>query len=295
MPDEGGSTTMHETLADAGKLAKLIVDHSGTSVFEFMPNSRFEGLAKCDPTEAARVYWREILYRAHLAAVTALARHARWVAACLLHCGSEPNYLGFACCLRGLLESAADTFYSLRAVPLTIANSMELVRRAISGQLGTGDYVAEDIEHLLIHFLYARKLDGKSQIAPGHRAETTAEYVQCLLDQNDDSVRRMYVELCGLTHPAAPSVSWMLKTSSDLTKLQFGGTEDDRCVRQLVDTHSKAIKTVATIPMDISVCTLRVLNRLPLPEVHVPIGEAYEPGGWNQVVALLRLPASPKN
>jgi hypothetical protein len=288
MPDENSTTLMNEFLPNAGRLAKSLTDCAGAAVFEFMPEERFQLLTTSDPAEAARVYWREILYRAHLAAVTALARHARWIAACLQHYGAEPNYLGFACCFRGLLEAAADTFYSLRGVPLTIASSIELVQRAIRGQLDTGAYIAGEIEQLLIHFLYARRLDRASPIAPGHKAETAAAYVQCLIDQNDDSVRRMYEELCGLTHPAAASVAWMLKTSPDLALLQFGGAEDGRCVRELVDRHSRAIKTVAAIPLDISVCTLRVLNRLPLREVHIPLSEAYEPAGWDRVLSLLR-------
>lgn len=288
MPSRETETVMEEILQDAGRLTKSIVDMCPRPVFKFMAEDHYRKVLTQDPAHAAQVYWREILYRSHLAAVTALARHSRWIEACLQQYKSEANYLGLACCLRGLLEGAADTFYSLRVVPLTIANSVDLIRLAISGQLDTGFPVVEDLEYSLIHFLYAGKPSGKGQVPPGHKAENAAAYVECMIDQNDDSVRRLYQELCRLMHPSAASVSWMLKVSADFSLIQFGGTDDDRVVRQLIDSHREAIKLVALIPLDISVCTLRVLNQLPLPEVHAPIATAYEPPAWRQVASLLQ-------
>jgi hypothetical protein len=288
MPDDDRGTLMEEFFPNAGRLAQAIAADAGNPVFEFMPIDQYKKLVECDTARAAQVYWREMLYRANLAAVTALARHARWIEACLRLYNTEPNYLGLACCLRGLLESAADTFHSLRVVPLTIASSRKMVERAVLGGLQTNDYLAEDLENQLIHFIYARRISARGQAAPGHKAETSTTYIQNLLSQNDVSVRELYKKLCELTHPAADSVVWMLKTSPEFELLQFGGTHDARFVRLLVDHHAKAIKTLAIIPVDISVCTLRVLNLLPLPEIHVPISDAYEPAGWQQIITTLQ-------
>lgn len=279
---------MEDIVQDAGKLSRALVEHSAKPAFEFLPLDDFAKIAAKDRAQAARIYWRELLYRSHLAAVTALARHSRWIDAAWRQYDGEKNYLGFASCLRGLLEAAADTFYSLRSVPLTIAHSISMVRTAVAGELSSGGYVAEELEAALIHYLYATHEKGQRPPTPVHQAQTAAAYVKCLTDQNNQSVGQLYEFLCGLTHPSARSLNWMLKTSEDLTLLQFGGIDDRRVVRQLVESHGPAIKLVTLIPLDIAVCTLRVLNLLPLPEVRTGIAIAYEPSSWAQVLALLK-------
>jgi hypothetical protein len=154
MTDRDISALMDELLPNTSEIAKRITDSAGTPIFEFMPIDEFQRLASSDFAEGAKVYWREILYRAHLAAVAALARHSRWIDSCLRNYSPGSNFLGFACCLRGLLESSSDIFYSLRGVPLTIAGSIVQVRQALMGELRTAGYASEKLENLLIHFIY---------------------------------------------------------------------------------------------------------------------------------------------
>ena len=78
----------------------------------------FEVLLRHDSRRGQRIYWLELLYRAHLAAATTMLRQDRWLNAAA---ATNANCLGFAAAFRGLLESAADASFSLRFVPRYIA------------------------------------------------------------------------------------------------------------------------------------------------------------------------------
>jgi hypothetical protein len=56
-----------------------VLDGIGDHKYEFMSPGEFGMVAKDDWLEGQRIYWLEILYRAHFAAVTSLIRTARWV------------------------------------------------------------------------------------------------------------------------------------------------------------------------------------------------------------------------
>src|SRR5262249_41369594 len=158
------------------------------------------------------VYWSEILYRAHMAAASALLRTHRWLAGAVsaIH---RPNILSHAANLRGLLEACADTYHSLRVVPGALAGWHAEIRRALAGEQ---DKVwTTDLEDTLIHFLYGRKV-ARGETAPdSHRALCSRDYLDSLREAFQryaiDSaaaelapsrVGECYGRLCELVHPA---------------------------------------------------------------------------------------------
>src|SRR5271157_4499763 len=69
-----------------------------------------------DREYAGRVYWTEILNRAHIASVAAIFRSTEWVDVAVRERRAGSLY-GWAAGCRGLIESAGDTMESLRQVP----------------------------------------------------------------------------------------------------------------------------------------------------------------------------------
>ena len=238
-------------------------------------------VAVSDPCRMAQIYWTEIFYRAHVASMTALVRHICWMEACLDLCGERPNFLGFAACLRGLLENAADTFFSLRAVPLTIASQFNGIEEMFRGHHSSKGFICEELEQLLIHFLYARKLDA-SEVDPGHhKAAAVFEYVNSLVDNNDAKVRKLYAELCQLAHPAAQSVQWLLRGPAD--SLWVGKRRDMEAISSLLERNADALDTITDVPVNISISILKLLNMSHLVEVKTTSADRYTPPGWKDV------------
>ncbi len=276
---------LRQKLEALNSICKDITAVKQSRAFEFMDLDQFRCLLQSNVSRAAQVYWTEILYRSHVASITALARHSCWIEACLKLSDGNPSFLGFAACLRGLLESSADTFFSLRAVPLTIASNYRLIGDATRGVFSGNGFVAEDLENLLIHFLYARKLE-QDEMDPGnHRAEPISQYVKCLVDKEDASVKKLYAQLCQIAHPAAQSVHWMIRGLPD--SLQFCQQPDDQPLHRLLEKNVEAVETVADIPVNISICTLKVLNRFCVTEVRTEPADRYTPPGWTKVEAAI--------
>lgn len=107
--------------------------------------------------EPNQLCWQEILFRAHFGASAGLMRLREW-----LHGGeralADGNVLMLAAGIRGFIEAAADTWQGFADVAPTLADSHVVVRRAISGQLAEQLALLPELESLLMHFAYARKM-----------------------------------------------------------------------------------------------------------------------------------------
>lgn len=137
--------------------------------YRFMPKEDYEKLKKTDKKEAAYVYWLEILYRAHSAAVTSIMRNHRWMKGALLAAGQN-NYLLTMAAFRGFIESAADTDIGLRDVPLTLAECSKVIEQALQRNF-CNPVEVNTLEDKLIHYAFARKLPKNSEYPESHRAK----------------------------------------------------------------------------------------------------------------------------
>jgi hypothetical protein len=116
----------------------------------FMADDEFRELMSEDLTRASGVYWKEMLYRAHIVCLVSAFKTLRWIES--LDSTFE-NYYGFCASLRGLVESCADTFYTLRSTPLTLAKDFFVIKEQI-GQRSCRDDACP-LEELLIHYIQA--------------------------------------------------------------------------------------------------------------------------------------------
>src|SRR5262249_9115949 len=125
------------------------------------------------------IYWKEIVYRAHLSASVSLLRSMRWIEGTVREYQAH-NLLGWAACARGLWEATGDSCYSLLQIPTSLAEAQHQVRSCIAGK-ETEKLVPSEIEELLVHFTHARRLPGKlKDAADATRAKDATEYIAAL-------------------------------------------------------------------------------------------------------------------
>lgn len=111
-------------------------------------------------------------------------------------------------------------------------------------------------------------------------------------------IRELYAELCQIVHPAAQSMSWLIRQSADTTLVTLMGGDDRSAITSLCKRHEQAIQDVLMLNFNLSVCILKVLNGLPLrtlatravdtiPMDQVPL--------WNKIRTEFVRPITPKD
>jgi hypothetical protein len=245
------------------EILRDIVSEASDTLYTFMDIEQFKTLP---PSQVNRVYWEEILYRVHWAAVANAIRHLRWFDACVVHSTSQPNYLAFCAALRGLLESAADIKYSLEAVPLTIASSAGYILKALDGRLDKDIVTSTELENCLIHFHHARKIGKDEDVPLTHRAETAAKYVSTL-DHEKFPVKVLYSDLCQVVHPAEPSLHWLTHECENGWKI--GKQDDIGSIHKVVEKHKESISWIQQTSGNITILLCQVLNALPRKQLHI--------------------------
>jgi hypothetical protein len=233
--------------------------------YTYMPSVAYARLSEFE--ERSRVYWYEILERAHCLAIAAIVRADRWLSSLIMAAEAE-NFPAFAASFRGLLESAADTRFSLGDVPKGLATAFPHAREAVSGK-ATRPTLAPDLENALIHFSHGRKVD-KGECAPGvHAAKTMREYLSALQGATTGPLFSCYEELCNATHPAADSILYLLEERGD-GALVFAERPDEKAITHLCDRGGAVVQLCVRESLVYPLMILRVVNRFELPELLTP-------------------------
>ncbi|MER9215985.1 hypothetical protein NKI54_28700 [Mesorhizobium sp. M0663] len=155
---------------------------------------------------SGRVYWTEMLNRAHMASVASVFRTTRWIEVAIREHEAGSLY-GCASACRSLIESAGDIGHSLSPVAHTLARIKEAVKAEISGHAPDAMIISKELEDSLIHFTHARKV-AKTETAPdSHNAMPTFKYIDYVDRMKIPGVKPLYAKLCEIVHPAAESVS----------------------------------------------------------------------------------------
>lgn len=236
--------------------------------YSFSDQSTFQDLR---PQDMQRVYWSEILYRAHWAAASAIIRHDSWYRACLDLASGSGNFLGFSAALRGLVEASADACKSLKSIPRGLAVAMPHIRNALAGELNGTFTTAKEMEDELIHFLYARKVEKLEYTPESHRAWRMRDYLENV-DQ-DGTIFTLYSELCQIAHPAAYSIHWA--ATSDLNNVRLSTTRDAELISDICSRHAHAVEVTLMQGINPSLLILTVLNWFGISEVSEPTIERY--------------------
>lgn len=255
--------------------------------YAWMESTKFNALATKDNAAGMSIYWSEILGRAHLAAAASVIRSYGWCAG-MNACYEAKLFLPYCASFRGLLESVADTHDSLNNVALTLASNHVDIEQAVSGTLEKC-LVSSELENALIHFAFARRLGKNSDSPSSHIAKTAADYLRTLTSVAPFDVNALYGGLCQLTHPAAPTVHYLLDHQTGETAVLNANRE-----RLLIEGFAEANKEVfpwlLMYGFNSSILLLKVLRVFNRPDYHVRRVEqmtAESMPAWQKIAAHL--------
>lgn len=229
------------------------------------PEDVFRDIAAKSPDKAKRIYWVELLGRAYVASATCLRRNDQWIGG-MVGAYASSSYLGFCGCLRGLLESSADSMFSLEAVAPTLATNWSSICQILRDEKGSQWVICQELEDLLIHFVYAKKTKKFDGAPDNHKARTNRDYID-VIKRFDSSIENLYCELCELAHPAEASVEWMMKTrqveNHYVTSL-LAPEEASTQICRMLDKHRNTITNLLMAGTNYSLLTLKTLSRFPI-------------------------------
>ena len=250
----------------AALAARIEVELSaGAITYEFFPPEDFERLLIHEPPRAQRIYWHELVGRAHFAAVSSILRSAQWLKG--VQASPEQNlYLPFCANLRSLIESAADSLTGVSGVAQTFAENRAAVNKAL-GMQSSQIMISRELEDQLIHFSHGRKLT-KDEVAPqSHSAKSARSYIEQLERLGLAQAHTVYGLLCQVTHPAADSVSHFLSQTGDSEFALF--PHNDRvAIAALIQKHETFLHTLLRYAFNQPIILLRVLLHIDLRQYH---------------------------
>ena len=181
-------------------------------VYTIHDNDYFQNNISQNINDFQRIYWEEILQRAHWADLSSLIRNLQWLKGAATAI-KDNNLLLFTSNLRCLIESSGDNLLSLLNVPITLADNFSNISQCLKGNMkGNTLYSSKELEEILIHFSYARKITNDEKNLQGkmpkyQNAKPASEYLKRLDSKvNNGSIADLYSILCQFAHPAAHSV-----------------------------------------------------------------------------------------
>lgn len=260
---------------------------SSNARYAWMETAKFQALATQDNAAGMSIYWSEILGRAHLAAAASIIRSYQWCAG--MNASYEAQlFLPYCASFRGLLESVADTHDSLNNVALTLARSHADIERALSGKM-EAILVSSELENALIHFSFARRVGKSSGASPTHIAKTAADYFRSVASIAPFDVNALYGELCQLTHPAAPTVHYLLDHENGDTAV-FSANREKLFIEMLASANKGVFPWLLMYAFNSSILLLKVLRSFNRTEYHVRYVErmtAESMPAWKTIAAHL--------
>jgi hypothetical protein len=256
------------------EIVDRIVRNSGRVSHTFMEEEEFREICRSDSAMASKIYWYELLARAHIGAHLSLSRTSTWLSAVDI-AWRAANVLLYAAAMRGLLESRADSWFTFRFVPMTLANHHYHTLRAIRGK-SKRVAVMPEIEDALIHFTHARRLqkEKKGEAPKSHEAMTIQNYLRSL-DADYEKAAVLYERLCSLTHPSAESLAPFI---GDSTRSTWRLTQRDQ--KQIAkDLHAAFYDVFSDIlikALNLPLTLLKLLNTFKEPSLFTPTMGAAE-------------------
>jgi hypothetical protein len=237
-----------------------LTEYAESQLYPFVDMVRFNALGL---SEGQRIYWQELIGRAHFAGCGSAIRHLRWINGCLDSIEGL-NFLTFCAAFRGLLESVADSVDALYRVPLFLAQNGDLISKILQGaDLGKDVFLAEELEDSLIHFSHARKkLAADSPTS--HRAQTMRTYLS-VVEKAIPGSQGCYSELCEVTHPSALSVLGFVESqrTADVTIWQFKNGRDQTQISEFLARYRELCVDIIYLALNPILLTLYVIDKLP--------------------------------
>lgn len=271
---------LHFTL----EIVNRIVCDVGNVEHTFMEMKQFNEMVASDQAAASKVYWYELLARVHIGAHLSLLRTKCWLSGIDTAWRAE-NALLYAAAARGLLESSADSHFTFRNIPMTLATHHYHIGRAIRGK-SKRFVVAAEIEDALVHFTHARRL-GKDQkpLAPkAHDAMTIQSYLRSF-GTDYDGVAAFYERLCAFTHPSAESLMLFVEDYQAST-WRLTQWDQKELVAELHKAFFEVFSDTLVKALNLPMTLLKLLNTFDNVSLHTRAVESADPSGipiWKKV------------
>jgi hypothetical protein len=269
---------------------KSLMESKDEWKYKFLPNDDFKEID--DVTLAAKIYWEEMLYRTHIVCLLSLFKAARWLESIN---NNNENYYGCCSCLRGLIESCADSFYTLRSVPLTIARDFKVISEIINV---SSDVIIdhEKLENSLLHFIQATKLNSteRKKLPAEFVAKQIREYIESI-DGCDGEVAKLYSYLCGISYPAYESTQVFLFLHEGVTIVCSDSNQFEiKLVESILDSSEHIIKSLFRVFYVNIFCVINLLNKFHIDSIFTPIAPDVIEGhsSWKEIQELIDLSAT---
>lgn len=227
--------------------------------YTYMGIDDFQKLLISSLPHAMKVYWSELIGRAHFACMTSTLRLHRWVTGMTISAYNN-NFLLFATSFRGLIEAAADTYDALSQVPLTLAESYKSIKSALNGELSSQLLASGELEDKLIHYSHGRSMPRSVNCPESHKAKPTKDYLQQLQSSSSVPIIDCYAQLCNITHPAHLSVYAFVKTDNDEKVFNICQNTDIDNIKVLCSAHSQIIPEIFMLSINPILLTLKTIN-----------------------------------
>lgn len=231
--------------------------------YSFISDNEFKGIN--DVATQAKIYWCEMPYRTHIVVLVSWYKNLRWLEALN---NNIDNYYGFCSNLRCLIESCADSFYTLRYAPLTISKDYRAIYESIHNDSPIFS-THEPLEKILLHFIQGTKLTKEQrQTYPSeYNAKKIVEYLSSIEDGNE-KISQLYGYLCGVSHPAYESTQSFLFLHNGQTIVCGDSYNlEKKMIESLLECFGDALLKMFRVFMGNSLSTLNTLNYFKLPEI----------------------------
>lgn len=203
-------------------------------------------------------YWTEMIYRYHLTCLTTLLRTKKWLNSVFIAYKGKDYYL-FCVALRGLIESCADSFYTLGKANPFFAKHKKYIEDLFLSSHMAEIRISSELENELIHFIFARKLSRAEQrkYPEAHQAEQVRHYLNAL---NNDKVVKAYSHLCQISHPSFESINIFLSSDSPNNINLSSNCDDMKLMINLWEEYEETIGTLINQAITPAICGLKLLN-----------------------------------
>lgn len=262
--------TAKDVIEHYSKLTKEIEENIDLKkyVYTIHDNDYYKNTISNNSKDFQRIYWEEILQRAHWAGLSSLIRNLQWIKGTATSI-KDNNLLSFTANLRCLIESSGDNLLSLLNVPTTLADNFSNISKCLKGNVEEKTmYASEELEAMLIHFSYARKITSEEKTLQGkmpkyQNAKPAAEYLKRLDHKVDNGpISDLYSILCQFAHPAAHSVHYLFQMSFDNIKYEFKYAQnaDKDYIDRILNGYNDEIIKSLQYGFNPGILTLKTLN-----------------------------------
>lgn len=218
--------------------------------------------------EANRNYVVEIIYRSHAASLITLRRNLGWIESIQLSLKNS-SYFTFCSSLRGLIESAADSFYSLRWVPQNLATYFSIIKNCIEKKESKNIHLFKELEDWGLHFLEAGKYQNKKLDKEHFKAKSPWEYLKSI---DSESVLKpvypLYQKLCQITHPSRETTYLFFKNNNNYWSVENINEKEE--IEKLEKSYDSEYEEIFQKSFNTALLILWIIDILPIEELKCP-------------------------